>query len=122
MMRIGAPCESFAEGRQGRGLSRALPIRAFGWLLLLVAAGLLSAPTALPAQEETSDDLIYDRVIRELVNDPELKGNHLDVEVRDRVVTVSGYVKTEKLQQRVDKVVKRAKGVKKVINKVEVRR
>jgi osmotically-inducible protein OsmY len=91
----------------------------------LVTAGivvwLLWAPAARGAKDTESDDVIHDRVIRALVNDYELKTNALKVDVQEGAVTVTGTVKSEKLRRRVNKVISDTKGVKKVINKVEVR-
>ena len=95
-----------------------LPQRAGVGLLLVLL--LLVAP--LPAQDENPDDIVYDRVIRRLVNDRQLKTNALDVAVEEGAVTVRGMVETEKLRRRVDKIVKKVKGVKKVVNQVRVRR
>ena len=81
---------------------------------------LLALP--LSAQDDDPDDIIYDRVIRRLVNDPQLKTNALRVTVEEGVVTITGMVETEKLRRRVDKIVKKVKGVKKVDNQVRVRR
>lgn len=98
----------------------------YGWLLpragvgLLLVLLLLVAP--LPAQDENPDDIVYDRVMRRLVNDPELKTNALEVAVEEGAVTVTGLVETEKLRRRVDKILKKVKGVKKVVNQVRVRR
>jgi len=85
---------------------------------LLLAA---FAPGAALAQDENPDDLLYDRVLRQLVNDRRLKTNALKVGVEDGVVTVAGTVESEKLRLRVGKVVKKIKGVKKVVNQVRVR-
>ncbi len=87
--------------------------------IALLAPALVMAP--LPAQDENPDDIVYDRVIRKLVNDPQLKTNALKVAVNEGVVTVTGLVKNEKLRLRVDKIVKKVKGVKKVVNQVRVR-
>ena len=86
---------------------------------LCIVANLTTPPAA--AQDPNSDGMIYDRVIRKLVNDPELKTNALDVTVRDRVVTVTGVVASEKLRRRVEKVIKDVKGVKDVVNRVTIR-
>ena len=75
----------------------------------------------VPAQDESPDDLMYDRVIRKLVNDRQLKTNALNVSVKDAVVTVGGEVENEKLRRRVEKVVRKVKGVKKVVNNVRAR-
>lgn len=85
--------------------------------LVLVA----SVPGPAPAQDENPDDLLYDRVMRKLVNDRQLKTNALKVAVEDGVVTVAGAVESEKLRLRVGKVVKKIKDVKKVVNQVRVR-
>ena len=85
---------------------------------LLLAA---FAPGSAQAQDENPDDLLYDRVIRKLVNDRQLKTNALKVGVEDGVVTVAGTVESEKLRLRVGKVVKKIKGVKKVVSQVRVR-
>ncbi len=83
---------------------------------------LLLAVAPLPAQDENPDDIVYDRVMRRLVNDPQLKTNALEVAVEEGAVTVTGLVETEKLRRRVDKILKKVKGVKKVLNQVRVRR
>jgi hypothetical protein len=94
--------------------------------LIQLSLGLLLSvlvlPVVLPAlPADATDDLVYDRVMRALVNDPDLKTDRFEVEVKDGVVTVRGQVSSEKLKQRVTKVAKKAKGVKEVINEVEVR-
>ena len=88
--------------------------------IALLAPALVMVP--LPAQDENPDDIVYDRVIRKLVNDHQLKTNALRVAVNEGVVTVTGLVENEKLRLRVDKIVKKVKGVKKVVNQVRVRR
>ena len=89
-------------------------------VLALLAFLLPVTQTALQAQE-VSDDALYDQVMRVLVRDQALKIAELAVEVKDGVVTVHGYVKSEKLLERVERVAKRPKGVREVVNKVEVR-
>ena len=90
-------------------------------MVLIVCLLLASVPGPAPAQDENPDDLLYDRVIRKLVNDRQLKTNALKVAVEDGVVTVAGTVESEKLRLRVGKVVKKIKGVKKVVNQVRIR-
>jgi hypothetical protein len=98
-----------------RRLPRDLPVLAI--CILLAGAGLLQAAP----KDDPSDELIYDHVIRSLVNDRDLKTNRLTVTVENAVVTVVGQVASEKLRRRVSKVVKGTRGVKKVINEVTVR-
>jgi osmotically-inducible protein OsmY len=71
--------------------------------------------------EEVSDDLLYDRVNRRLITDPDLGARQLQVKVEQGVVTVSGLVESEKMQKKVEKVVKKVKGVKKIVNETKVR-
>ena len=72
-------------------------------------------------EEEVSDDLLYDRVNRRLITDPDLGARQLQVKVEQGVVTVSGFVESEKMQKKVEKVVKKVKGVKKIVNETKVR-
>ncbi len=74
------------------------------------------------ADEKVSDDLLYDRVNRALVTDRELGVRPLKVAVQDGKVTVTGFVEEERLRERVEKVVKKVKGVRDVDNQVKVRR
>ena len=84
-------------------------------LLLSMMAGLAAEKHPL------TDDLLYDRVIRKLVNDRELKTNTIEVTVRDRVVTLSGLVDSEKLRLRAEHVTQKVTGVKKVVNELRLR-
>jgi osmotically-inducible protein OsmY len=68
-----------------------------------------------------TDNLLYDRVIRALVNDRELKTNAIEVTVKDLVVTLRGQVDSEKLRQRAERVVLKVGGVKKVVNELRLR-
>lgn len=90
--------------------------RAFCCLLILSAFAGLAAEKKPP-----SDDLLYDRVVRRLANDPSLKTTAIEVEVQDRVVTLRGWIDSEKLRQRAEQVVRKTDGVKKVINELRVR-
>ena len=111
LKRISWPCPIFRDPCFYHGL-----VVVFSVLLFLVCT---VAPVC--AQDESPDDLMYDRVIRKLVNDRQLKTNALEVSVKDAVVTVSGDVENEKLRRRVEKVVKKVKGVKAVVNNVRAR-
>jgi len=78
---------------------------------------------SLLAQKQSappSDDSLYDQVRLKLTADPAVNGGALTVEVKNGVVTVSGRVRTEKGRQKIDKIVRKVKGVKGVENKVTV--
>ena len=95
------------------------------WWRFWVYASLLSVTLVItpnPALPESQDNIIYDRVIRKLVNDYKLKTNALEVVVAEGTVSITGLVETEKLRVRVEKIVKKIKGVKTVDNQVRVRR
>ena len=87
------------------------------WALLLMAAlgGLAAEKPPL------TDDLLYDRVIRRLANDREVKTTAVEVEVKDRVVTLRGLVESEKMRQRIETVTRKTDGVRKVVNELKVR-
>jgi osmotically-inducible protein OsmY len=90
-------------------------------ILILAWLAAWVAPVATAQKEEITDDILYDRVIRVLVNDPDLKTNSIEVGVEDRVVTLQGWVDTEKLRRRAERVVQKTPGVRKVVNEIRVR-
>ena len=83
--------------------------------------GLAAFGAAYAADEPVSDDQLFDQVNRSLVTDRLLGARPLQVAVKDGKVTVTGFVENEKLQKRVDKVVKKVKGVREVDNRVQIR-
>lgn len=83
------------------------------WIGLLAAGALLG-------QKKLDDGYIYDQVRMRLANDADVKGGTLDVDVKSGVVTVRGRVNTEKARAKVDKLVKKVKGVTQVVNEVKV--
>ncbi len=92
---------------------------------LTFVVGLLSLVTLLAsapvlAQNADRDDVIYDQVRIRLAGDPDVNGGGLEVEVKDGVVTVRGKVRTEKGRAKVERLAKKVKGVKQVINEVRV--
>lgn len=82
------------------------------FLLLGLACG------AASAQAVTEDDRIYDEVIRRLAMDRDIKGNAFDVEVKSGVVTVKGTVRKEGHKGRAERIIKKVKGVKSVVNQL----
>lgn len=85
-------------------------------VLSLVA---FSCPS-LFAQAASSDDRIYDEVRRKLAGDAVVKGGALEVEVKDGVVTIRGKVRQEKQKRRAERLAKKVKGVKSVVNELRV--
>jgi len=72
------------------------------------------------AEKAVSDDSIYDYVKRKLANDQVVKGGALEIDVKEGVVTLRGTVDTEQQQQRAEKLAKKVKGVKKVVNEIKL--
>ncbi len=87
-------------------------------IALLGAAMLYTG--GLWAQKKVPDGLIYDQVRVRLANDADVKGGSLEVDVKDGVVTVSGRLPNERARQKVEKLVRKVKGVTQVVNQVKV--
>jgi osmotically-inducible protein OsmY len=83
-------------------------------LILLVSA-------CLAADKPVSDDSIYDKVRISLASDIDVKGGNLNVDVKDGVVTLGGNVENQGQKDKAAHIAKKVKGVKKVINNIEVK-
>ena len=77
-------------------------------------------PAVWAADKSLSDDAIYDQVKRRLANDVVVKGGGLDVEVKDGVVTINGAVERSVQKEKAEKITKKIKGVKQVVNNLRV--
>ena len=77
---------------------------------------------ATAADPLPNDDLIYDLVRRRLTADRDVKIRELAVEVKDGVVTLKGIVTEERLRSRSEKIAKKVKGVKSVVNELRVQK
>ncbi len=85
---------------------------------------LLCLAIPLVADQAANDGAITDRVRQRLFSDPDVKGYTIEVETKDRVVTLTGTVATDKARTKAEKLARKVSGVKAVVNKlrVEVRR
>ena len=85
---------------------------------------LLVFSARLGAQKGVSDDAIYDNVRIKLAGDREVKGGGEDfkVEVKNGVVTLSGSIESQRLKDRAATLTKKVKGVKQVINNLEIKK
>jgi hyperosmotically inducible periplasmic protein len=86
-------------------------------LILFVLAGV-----CLAKQEPLTDDMIIDQVRIKLANDYVVKGGALQVDVKQGVVTLGGAVEETKQKERAEKLTKKVKGVKQVINNITLRK
>jgi osmotically-inducible protein OsmY len=86
--------------------------------LLLLLLSLALTP-AFPAQND--DGKIHDLVMIRLADDVTVRGANLDVEVKDGVVTLRGVVREDRARDRATKVARKVKGVKSVVNDLQVK-
>ncbi len=92
-------------------------------MLRLAVSLLVLLACAIPGvsgDQETEDGIITDQVRRRLVSDPDVKGYTVKVETNDGVVTLSGTVETERAKSRAEKLTKKVRGVKGVVNKLRI--
>ncbi|MDZ4801739.1 MAG: BON domain-containing protein [Bryobacteraceae bacterium] len=85
-------------------------------LLLLLLVTLF--PVA--AKDELTDDHLYDRIRIQIANDREIGGNPIEVKVTNGNVELTGKVRTDKQKVRAEKVAKKVKGVKSVVNNIAI--
>jgi len=86
-------------------------------LIFFVLAGIcLAKPAPL------TDDMITDQVRIKLANDYVVKGGALQVDVKQGVVTLGGAVEETKQKERAEKLTKKVRGVKQVINNITLRK
>jgi osmotically-inducible protein OsmY len=89
-------------------------------LSLIFAALLLSAAAPVFAQQQITDDQIHDRVMQRLAADRDVKGGGIDVEVSNGVVTLRGKVHEARQKEKAERVTKKVKGVKQVVNELKL--
>ena len=77
---------------------------------------------SLAKQNTVNDDTVYNNVKIKLASDAVVKGGGLDVEVKDGVVTLGGAVELPNQKERAEKLAKKVKGVKQVINNITIRK
>jgi osmotically-inducible protein OsmY len=94
-------------------------------MILKICASLMTicllASLCLAADKPVSDDAIYDKVRIALASDIDVKGGGLQVDVKQGVVTLSGSVDNQLAKDKAAKITKKVKGVKTVVNKIEVK-
>lgn len=88
--------------------------------LILCFILLCSLAVTAPADKPADDGVITDRVRQRLFGDPDVKGYTVEVETKNRVVTLSGTVETERAKARAEKITKKVSGVKSVVNKLRI--
>jgi hyperosmotically inducible periplasmic protein len=82
---------------------------------------LFGAAICLAADKPVTDDVIHDNVLIKLANDQIVKGGALSADVKNGVVTLTGQVENVKQKDRATKLAKQVKGVKQVINNINLK-
>jgi hyperosmotically inducible protein len=72
-------------------------------------------------QAPITDDTITDQVMLKITSDPVVKGGGLKVDVKQGVVTLSGAVEQPKQREKAEKLARKVKGVKSVVNNIEIK-
>ena len=90
------------------------------WFYIVLASFFLVASVASAVPAEVHDDEIHDTLRIKLAGDQDVRGTQIEVIVEDGVVTLRGEVFNEKARKRAEKMSKKHKGVKKVINELTV--
>jgi hypothetical protein len=87
----------------------------FAVLGLVVAVGVPAL-----AEKPPTDDELHDRVMQRLASDRDVKGGGLEVDVKDGVVTLRGTVREQKQKDKAERITKKVRGVKQVVNEIKV--
>jgi hyperosmotically inducible protein len=90
-------------------------------IIASLCALILLAAFCLAAEKPVSDDRLYDEVRIKLTSDPVVKGGGIQVDVKQGIVTLSGTVESNKQKDKATHVAKKVKGVKEVVNNIEVK-
>ena len=80
------------------------------------------AGVGLAKQDAISDDMLYNNVKIKLASDAIVKGGGLQIDVKEGVVTLGGAVELVSQKERAEKLAKKVKGVKQVINNITIRK
>jgi osmotically-inducible protein OsmY len=90
-------------------------------LTFLLLVLVLFQTVAIAQKAAVTDDTITDQVRLKLTSDYDVKGGAIQVDVKDGVVTISGSVEMPKQREKAEKLARKVKGVKNVVNKLEIK-
>jgi hyperosmotically inducible protein len=82
---------------------------------------LLMAGVCVASDKALTDDIIHDNVMIKLASDQVVKGGALTVDVKQGIVTLTGQVENSKQKDRATKLTKSVKGVKQVVNNINLK-
>src|SRR4051794_33752493 len=89
--------------------------------LTLIAVFLLLTVASAKDPQAVTDDTITDQIRIKLAGDHVVKGGGLEVKVENGVATLSGSVELPKQKERASIVAHKVKGVKQVVNNIEIK-
>ncbi len=84
----------------------------------VIVAALLVVPAV--AADKPTDDQIYDQVRQKLATNRDVKGGGIEVEVKEGIVVLRGKVIEARQKEKAEKVARKVKGVKKVVNELKI--
>ena len=90
-------------------------------LVAFLALFLMQAVSPAKDPPTITDDTISDAVRVKLASDQVVGATKLDVKVQNGIVTLSGIVDAKGQKGKAESVAKKVKGVKKVINNIEIK-
>ena len=82
---------------------------------------LLIVGVCVASDKVLTDDIIHDNVMIKLASDQVVKGGALTVDVKQGIVTLTGQVENSKQKDRATKLTKSVKGVKQVVNNINLK-
>lgn len=74
----------------------------------------------LHGQTPSADDAVYDQVRLRLTRDRDVGASNIDVKVKDGVVELTGTVKRDNVKAKAEKLARKVKGVRQVVNSLKV--
>jgi osmotically-inducible protein OsmY len=85
-------------------------------ILAVLLTFVLCVAPLLAQKEAKGDGAIRDQVMIRLAGDQDVKGTGISVEVQNGVATLTGKVESDKIRSKAEKLAKKVKGVKSVVN------
>src|ERR1700747_2953331 len=93
----------------------------FKFVALMLALLLVQVVCFAAQKPPMTDDTITDQVRLKLTSDPDVKGGALGGDVKQGIVTLSGSVELPKQRDKAEKIARKVKGVKSVVNNIEIK-
>lgn len=97
------------------------PIRHNWYLCLVLLSGLVSLPQAVADEPEMTDSAITDKIDDELLIDLAVNSTNVDVSTTAGIVTLTGTADTLLAKERAARIASTVKGVRSVVNRLDVK-